>query len=61
MNIARIYYDDSQENNVVIRYDNGAVKYAVPASDPEVTSWVFFNTPIEPCPYPDQPSENIND
>jgi hypothetical protein len=54
MNISTIYYDDHEQNNVVIRYDNDAVKYAVPASDPEVTSWTFFGNEIDPCPYGNQ-------
>lgn len=51
MNILRIYYDDHEGNNVVIRYDNDAVKYAIPALDPEVVSWTSFGNTIEPCPY----------
>ena len=55
MNISTIYYDDHEQSNVVINYDNGAVKYAIPASDPEVTSWTFLGNSIDPCPYGNVP------
>jgi len=54
MNISTIYYDDHEGNNVVINYDNGAVKYAIPASDREVTSWTSLGNSIGPCPYGNQ-------
>lgn len=54
MNISTIYYDDHEQNNVVIRYDNGAVKYAIPALDPEVDAWISLGNSIGPCPYGNQ-------
>jgi hypothetical protein len=54
MNITTIYYDDHEGNNVVIKYDNGAVKYTIPASDREVTSWTSLGNSIDACPYGNQ-------